>query len=188
MTIDPCISVAEDLEIVWTKDLIYTLAWQYQDVAKVNITENPPCLNSRLTMYPLASELPSAVTVANDTVTREVHISIYGANETELPYQMYPIEVYETDIYTGFIAKTLIGLEVVPCISVLRNSEKIISNLTYTIGDTPLLLAAVEVKVDNCTNSYFKLVPDLVQLGPAFNVTNATDSRQFELRVEATSP
>ena len=27
VTIDPCISVAEDIETVWTEDLIYTLAW-----------------------------------------------------------------------------------------------------------------------------------------------------------------
>lgn len=138
-------------------------------------------------MSPLVSELPPAIVVLNDTVTREVFISVFSTNATELPYQIYPIKVYETDIYTGFIAKTVIDLEVVPCVSVDRNSEKRISNLTYTLGDLPLLLAAVEVSVDNCTNSYYKLVPDLAQLGPAFSATNLTDARQFELRVEATN-
>ena len=91
VTINPCVSVAEDIETVLPERLVYTLGTPYMEVAKVNVTENLTCLNSKLTMSPLASELSIAFTVSNDTVTREVVIGIKSSSETDLPYGLYPI-------------------------------------------------------------------------------------------------
>ena len=44
------------------------------------------------------------------------------------------------------------------------------------IGSEYLELATLAANVTNCTNSYFKLEPDLFELGLAFNMTNSTTS------------
>mgnify|MGYP001626774853 CR=1 FL=1 len=54
-------------------------------------------------MAPLESDLPTAFNITYDPAIREYQIGIQSDSTEELPYGPYPIEVYETDTFSGLI-------------------------------------------------------------------------------------
>jgi len=80
-----------------------------------------------------------------------------------------------------------LDLTIANCVSVDRDTEKVLAGFNYTVGDPRLSLGSVGVLNPICENSFFSIAPSLLLLPPAFLVNNATATRQVHLSVYADS-
>ena len=72
----------------------------------------PDCTSSYMSLVPALNELPGAFSVANDTSSRQVIISLQASSVKEIGLGNYTVEVWETDMYSGLTAKTIFTISV----------------------------------------------------------------------------
>ena len=104
-----CLSVYADLETEYYLEYVIgdpTVALTVVD------SVYPDCTSSYMSLVPALNELPAAFSVANDTSSRQVIISLQASSVEEIGLGNHTVEVWETDMYSGLNTKTIFTISV----------------------------------------------------------------------------
>ena len=104
-----CLSVYADLETEYYHEYFIgdpTVALPIVD------SVYPDCTSSYMSLVPALDELPVAFSVANDTSSRQVIIRLHASSVEEIRLGNHSVEVWETDLYSNFTAKTIFTISV----------------------------------------------------------------------------